>query len=423
MPILQIISIITSFFSTPDLFLTHLVGKTFGKLIARYYSQQAIYWFNKFQDVTKILDPDIIMKVLKKASPKELLALEKDIKDLQDISIKRMAKQLIGKIIDNDEKNIKNGETLTVDQLKDLVKEKASGSSASKPKSKTPASKSGIDNTNPIKSDAPASKGSTGGGSTSKKKSGASPTPIDKTTPPKKSGESSSSGNGEDVVSPVKTEKKKAGETADNMPKPEDDKKGSGGTGKEVSKSSSSVSQDDNETRRKLSSSWVQYGSFQQIRESVLGMLTIWVNSDADPKHRWYGPYTYPYVNRDIWTAMLQAKGKNGSGAGSVMWSYFLRSWLPSALRKFVVSHKEQFSQNTLARNKSFIQELTVRYAKADKTKIVKSKIAFGEKQYQLAKQRQAKRQAQVGNVVIKTNKTIKKRAGSSMVKHVGRKK
>ena len=138
-----------------------------------------------------------------------------------------------------------------------------------------------------------------------------------------------------------------------------------------------------------LSSSWVKYGSFQQIKGSVLGMLTIWVQSDNDKKHRKYGPYTYPYVNRDIWISMKIARGKNGTGAGSVMWNFFLRSWLPSELRIYVVKNKEKFDKQTLEANKDLIKRLTTTFAtKVDETKIERSRLAFGKQQYALEKMR-----------------------------------
>ncbi|WP_342266629.1 hypothetical protein [Spiroplasma endosymbiont of Villa modesta] len=35
---------------------------------------------------------------------------------------------------------------------------------------------------------------------------------------------------------------------------------------------------------------------------------------------------------------MTQAKGKNGSGAGTIFWKFWNRKWLPSQLRKYVKS-------------------------------------------------------------------------------------
>lgn len=88
-----------------------------------------------------------------------------------------------------------------------------------------------------------------------------------------------------------------------------------------------------------LSSSWIQLGMFETVNKAArTGNLTIMINSDNNPKQLWYGPYTYPGIKIEIWELMQQAKGKNGTGAGSVFWRYWLHKWLPSQVRAYVKS-------------------------------------------------------------------------------------
>lgn len=47
---------------------------------------------------------------------------------------------------------------------------------------------------------------------------------------------------------------------------------------------------------------------------------------------------TYPAFPQEIWILMTQAKGKNGTGAGTIFWKFWNRKWLPSQLRKYVKS-------------------------------------------------------------------------------------
>jgi len=88
------------------------------------------------------------------------------------------------------------------------------------------------------------------------------------------------------------------------------------------------------ESWRTLSSSWLKRGHYIPNGPAT-GTLTIMVNSDKTPG-KWYGPYTYNQVRIETWEAMTQARGKNGTGAGSVFWKDFLHHWMPSKLRKYV---------------------------------------------------------------------------------------
>lgn len=84
-----------------------------------------------------------------------------------------------------------------------------------------------------------------------------------------------------------------------------------------------------------LSSSWLKLGAFNLTNEhKQLGILTVMISSDKHPK--WYGAYVYPNVPAEVWIMMTRATGKNGGGAGTVFWNYYLHSFYPSALRAYV---------------------------------------------------------------------------------------
>ncbi|CAB1054372.1 hypothetical protein [Spiroplasma endosymbiont of Danaus chrysippus] len=88
-----------------------------------------------------------------------------------------------------------------------------------------------------------------------------------------------------------------------------------------------------------LSSSWFKKGRFTVDNKNLkIGTLTTLFQSDNDKRQIWYGPYTYPTFPQEIWILMTQAKGKNGSGAGTIFWKFWNRKWLPSQLRKYVKS-------------------------------------------------------------------------------------
>ncbi|WP_339047720.1 hypothetical protein [Spiroplasma endosymbiont of Colias croceus] len=93
-----------------------------------------------------------------------------------------------------------------------------------------------------------------------------------------------------------------------------------------------------------LSSSWFKKGLFYKSNQSLkFGVLQGLFQSDTSKNKRWYGVYTYPNVPEETWNLMKAAKGKNGNGAGTIFWRYFLRGFLPSQIRSYVKKQlKEQ---------------------------------------------------------------------------------
>lgn len=87
-----------------------------------------------------------------------------------------------------------------------------------------------------------------------------------------------------------------------------------------------------------LSSSWIKTGQYKSTTEGI-GTLTINIQRDGDSKL--YGPYTYPVVPLRVWALMKQAKGKNGSGAGSVFWKLYLHGFIKSGIRAY--AYKQLF--------------------------------------------------------------------------------
>ena len=69
---------------------------------------------------------------------------------------------------------------------------------------------------------------------------------------------------------------------------------------------------------RILSSSWIVWGRWEPDPTGTVGDLTIETKKGSQ--------YTYPSVPYITWTAMKKARGKNGSGAGSVFWALYLRA-------------------------------------------------------------------------------------------------
>lgn len=117
--------------------------------------------------------------------------------------------------------------------------------------------------------------------------------------------------------------------------------------GKNLFKEDKKVKEQDNKDKKGwviLSSSWLKKGSFYKSNQSLkLGLLQVLIQSDTSKNKRWYGPYTYPNVSEETWNIMKVQKGKNGSGAGTIFWKYFLKGFLPSQIRKYVKKQlKEQ---------------------------------------------------------------------------------
>lgn len=80
---------------------------------------------------------------------------------------------------------------------------------------------------------------------------------------------------------------------------------------------------------KSLSSSWIKKGSWNPVGSGSSGDLTIWTKKGKIG-------YTYPGVDYRIWTAMKNAKGQNGSGAGSVFWTMYLRQFKSSNFGQFL---------------------------------------------------------------------------------------
>lgn len=94
-----------------------------------------------------------------------------------------------------------------------------------------------------------------------------------------------------------------------------------------------------------LSSSWLTWGSYRQIGNSGLGILSLKTKKGATT-------YIYPAVPYRVWKLMREAQATPppfpkgaGTGAGSVLWKQFLRVWLPSSLRDYVLEHKKDLDQ------------------------------------------------------------------------------
>lgn len=68
-----------------------------------------------------------------------------------------------------------------------------------------------------------------------------------------------------------------------------------------------------------LSSSWIVSGQWNPLTTGDVGDLTITTKTGDS--------YTYPGVSLKVWEAMKAAKGRNGSGAGTVFWALYLRAF------------------------------------------------------------------------------------------------
>lgn len=77
-----------------------------------------------------------------------------------------------------------------------------------------------------------------------------------------------------------------------------------------------------------LSSSWLHTGQYKSTTQGI-GTLTVMIRTK-----KLYGPYTYPAVPLKVWNMMKNAKGRNGSGAGTVFWRLYLHQFIHSALRE-----------------------------------------------------------------------------------------
>lgn len=167
-----------------------------------------------------------------------------------------------------------------------------------------------------------------------------------------------------------------------------------------------------------LSSSWIKKGKFKKISKKFdTGELTIWIQSDKSNKS--YGPYTYPLFERSVWSLMKLAKGKNGTGAGSVFWKYYLHSYYPSAFRKYVKKNFGTKSLSTLTRNYSENSDKREKYrtnSNYDRERLIKlkneRKKAFQTriKEYTFNKQTEEfKNKVNKNKAIIASQKVIKK--------------
>lgn len=110
---------------------------------------------------------------------------------------------------------------------------------------------------------------------------------------------------------------------------------------------------------RGLSSSWIVKGHYKSYPNSTIGNLTIWIKNKFGSK-----PYTYPNVDKTIWFKMQEAKGQNGTGAGSVFWKYFLHTWIHSALRDFIRNNLSKFDKADLTNAQEVVKKLNYGYAR-----------------------------------------------------------
>lgn len=68
-----------------------------------------------------------------------------------------------------------------------------------------------------------------------------------------------------------------------------------------------------------LSSSWITFGVYEPVGLGTSGFLTITTVQGKS--------YTYPGVSLFTWQEMKAAKGRDGSGAGTVFWATYLRGF------------------------------------------------------------------------------------------------
>lgn len=171
-----------------------------------------------------------------------------------------------------------------------------------------------------------------------------------------------------------------------------------------------------------LSSSWIKKGQFLQKANSINGTMILWIQSDKDPKHRWYGPYVYPHIDKQLWLLMKEAKGKNGTGAGSIMWKYFLHSWFPSAIRQYLIKNKQYYKKHELEQNIRYANRLSTKFsnlgtpqANKYKSSLIKERLSYkGQKSVIIANSKQELKQAKEKVInplytFTKTQKNIKK--------------
>ncbi len=133
-----------------------------------------------------------------------------------------------------------------------------------------------------------------------------------------------------------------------------------------------------------LSSSFLQYGIFQLNHNNKNeGNLTLAIDGKE---------YDFGTVRTSIWISMVQAKGKHGSGAGSVLWNtlwYKKRAktlstgGVAGTVKNLIKSRKSIYAQ--LARNQKYINQFqkvkklfnTKTYYKLPTSAVEKSKNFF----------------------------------------------
>lgn len=83
-----------------------------------------------------------------------------------------------------------------------------------------------------------------------------------------------------------------------------------------------------------LSSSWLTWGEYEPMSpDGTTGNLTLTTKTGRS--------YTYFSVSQRIWEAMKSAKGRNGTGAGSVFWKMYLNGYFASpSMQKMALAFK-----------------------------------------------------------------------------------
>lgn len=85
----------------------------------------------------------------------------------------------------------------------------------------------------------------------------------------------------------------------------------------------------------RMSSSWIVQCNWTPTNaDGSAGEMILWTKNSPIG-------YAYPGVSYRVWTAMKNAKGQNGSGAGTVFWALYLRRFKGSSQYKYLQKLKK----------------------------------------------------------------------------------